>query len=80
MITVAISPAANVVLRSITIVLVTRAHPYDEVGSSASSVTVVSAMPHGTVVVSLTRYNIIVIEHDELVVELKNDNEASVDT
>lgn len=72
-ITVAVSLAANVVLRSVTIVLVTgwHSHMFDETGTSASiSVTVVSGMPHGTVVVSLTRYNIMVIEHDQLVVEL----------
>lgn len=51
-------------------------HPHDEVGSPASvSVTVVCAMPHGTVEVSLTRYNIKVMEQDELVVELWGEDE-----
>lgn len=51
-------------------------HPHDDVGSSVSiSVTVVWAMPHGTVEVSLTRWSITVIEHDQLVVEPLNDDE-----
>ncbi|KAG6362665.1 hypothetical protein INS49_007757 [Diaporthe citri] len=49
----------------------------DKTGTSAPvSVTVVSGIPHGTVVVSLTRYNIMVIEHDQLVVELRNADEV----
>lgn len=58
-------------LRSVTIVLVTGRHSYDEVDSSVGdSATVVSAIPHGTVLVSLTRKRITVTEHDGVAVEL----------
>lgn len=54
--TVAVSPAANLVLRLVTIVLMIGEHPHDEVGPSASvTVTVVWAIPGGTVAVSMTR-------------------------
>lgn len=76
-ITVAVSLAANLVLRSVAIVLVTGRHPYDVIGSSAYiSVTVVCAMSHGMVEVSLTRWTSTVIEHDQLVVEPLNSEEV----
>lgn len=50
---------------SVTIVVVVGKHPNDGVRvSEIFSVTVVWAIPHGTVVVSLTRWSVITTEHD----------------